>query len=149
MVKLKIILKWVLFLILGYLLYSITGFIVYIGMSLLFDWISGLSRTWFTYISLGIAIPLLSLTLLVYGTTARLLFTLSPNRIAYWILSAVYMAISFHSVYQYCSVGLLPETVNTHTVQLPCWAYVLITILNCIVILTVGIVSRKATASTK
>ncbi len=98
---------------------------------------------WTVIISLILTTPILALTMVVFGGTAFGAFYLSPNRIAYWLLVTAYSILNFRSVFQYCSVGVMPETATEVIIQLPRWVYRVIFLLQVGVIVLIGIVKDK------
>lgn len=139
----KKLLQWILFLPLGYLILYLSQFIVYAGLSFFFYWVKGLSSLWSVIISLGLATPIFAIIVLIFYGAVIGASNLSPKRTAYWILAAIYLTFSFRSVLQYCSVGQIPETATTVTIQLPCLIYLIIFLLQAGIIISLGIMKNK------
>lgn len=139
----KVIFKWILFLPVGYLLFSLSQFFVFTGLSFLLFWIKGFSTFWLVILSLGFATPVFTITVFVFGGAAIGAFYLSPNRTTYWILAVAFLALGFRSVFQYCSVGAIPETATETIIQLPCWIYAVIYLLHAGIIIAIGSMKKE------
>lgn len=134
----KKFLQWILFLPVGYFLLYIGQFVVFIGLSFFFFWVGSLSIIWIMIVSLILTTPILTLVMIIFGGTASGVSYLSPNRTAYWLLAIVYSILNFRSVFQYCSVGSIPENATEIIIQLPCWIYGVIFLLQVGVIVFIG-----------
>lgn len=139
----KNIFKWILFLLAGYLLFSVSQFLVFTGLSFLFFWIKSFSSLWLVISSLSLATPVFTIILFIFGGTAIGAFYLSPNRVTYWMLAVVFLGFGLRSVFQYCSVGAIPETATETIIQLPCWIYVVIYLFHAGIIIAIGNMKKE------
>ena len=138
--------QWILFLPVGYLLFTLSQFLVFISLSYFLFWVKGFSTFWLLVISLGLATPIFTIMIFILGGAAMGASYVSPKRIAYWVLAILYLALGFLSVFQYCSVGQIPETATGIIIQLPCWVYIVIYLLQAGIIISVGGMKNKEKA---
>lgn len=96
--------------------------------------------------SAGMVGPILFILILILGGSAFGASHISPNKKAYWVLITIYLVSGFRSVFQYCSAGPIPDDPSIITIQLPCWAYALIFLLQIASIVLVGIFHEKTSA---
>ena len=138
-----------LFLPVGYVLFSISQFLVFVGLSYFLFWVKNFSTLWSVIISVGLATPIFTIMVFVFFGAAIGASYLSPKRITYWLLAGLYLALGFRSVFQYCSVGQIPETATEIIIQLPCWVYVVIYLLQAGIIISLGGMKNKEEKTAK
>jgi len=137
----KNIFKWILFIPLNVTIYFISYFILYIGVTFLFNKLSGLA--WYSFVP-AIFLSFIILILISSGVYSGFYFGLSmkPNKILLWLLSAYFIFKTLSSIPGFCSAPALVE-LNVADDSLPCWAFIIFQLYFIIILITPTIILSK------
>ena len=141
-------LKSILFLPLGYVFWIVTQFLISFGLTILWHFLSGWSLPFLIIGFILFALPIFYIIFLGYLKSAILVSVMLSNRILYFSIAILYAASSFFTVSRYCSTMNIAIT-GKNIVQLPCWTYVLLYLIQIFIIFGVGIFIPKEAKNEK